>query len=76
MPAVAALVSERLHPAAVQASTNRPLSFGSVVVPAVVDLGTRQLHIAADAPVLGLVMWNSVRSRSRTDLPEPRLVLG
>lgn len=72
--AVAALVSERVHPTAVQALTNRALSYGSIVVPAVVDLGTRQLHIAANTPVLGLVMWNNVRSQAR-NLP-PRTPSG
>ncbi|WP_431964267.1 hypothetical protein [Nocardia sp. bgisy134] len=73
---VAALVSERVHPAAVQALRNRPMSFGSVVTPAVVDLGNRQLHIAANTPAVGLAMWHSVRSQARAYLPEPRLVLG
>jgi hypothetical protein len=74
--AVAALVSERVQPGAAQALTNKPMSYGSIVVPAVVDLGGRQLHIAANTPVLGLAMWGSVRSQARNYLPEPRLVLG
>ncbi|MEV6391745.1 hypothetical protein [Nocardia xishanensis] len=73
---VAALVSERVHPAAVQALRNRPMSFGSVVTPAVVDLGNRQLHIASNTPAIGLAMWHGVRSQARSYLPEPRLVLG
>ncbi|MGV9820366.1 hypothetical protein [Nocardia xishanensis] len=73
---VAALVSERVHPAAVQALRNRPMSFGSVVTPAVVDLGNRQLHIASNTPAIGLAMWHAVRSQARSYLPEPRLVLG
>ncbi len=73
---VAALVSERVHPAAVQALRNRPMSFGSVVSPAIVDLGNRQLHIASNTPAVGLAMWHGVRSQARVYLPEPRLVLG
>ncbi|MEV0033696.1 hypothetical protein [Nocardia sp. NPDC050793] len=73
---VAALVSERVHPGAVQALRNRPMSFGSVVTPAVVDLGNRQLHIASNTPAIGLAMWHGVRSQVRSYLPEPRLVLG
>ncbi|MFE7796171.1 hypothetical protein [Nocardia sp. NPDC057440] len=52
------------------------MTFGSIVVPAVVDLGARQLHIAANTPFLGLAMWGSARAQARNYLPEPRLVLG
>ncbi|TQM28645.1 hypothetical protein [Nocardia bhagyanarayanae] len=73
---VAALVSERVHPAAVQALRNRPMSWGSVVTPAIVDLGNRRLHIASNTPAVGLAMWHGVRSQARAYLPEPRQVLG
>ncbi|MEV0293346.1 hypothetical protein [Nocardia sp. NPDC050710] len=74
--AVAALVSERVDPAALRAMKNKLMSYGSLVVPAVVDLGNRQLHIASNAPVIGRVVWNEIRSQARDYLPEPRLVLG
>ncbi|MET8775594.1 hypothetical protein ABZV58_11280 [Nocardia sp. NPDC004654] len=73
---VAALVSERVHPAAVQALRNRPMSWGSVVTPVLVDLGNRQLHIASNTPAVGLALWHGVRSQARAYLPEPRQVLG
>lgn len=73
---VAALVAPRVHPAALQAVTNRPMSFGSVIVPAVVDLGTRQLHVASNTPFVGMATWGAVRSQARIYLPEPRAVLG
>lgn len=74
--AVAALVSERVQPVAYAAVTNKAMSFGAVVVPAVVDLGQRQLIIAANTPMMGWAMWGTVRSRARAFLPEPRAVLG
>ncbi|MGI5220710.1 hypothetical protein [Nocardia sp. CA-290969] len=74
--AVAALVSERVHPAALPAVRNKPMSFGSVVVPAVVDLGQRQLHIATNTPMIGMAVWGGVRDQARTYLPEPRAVFG
>ncbi|WP_459545916.1 hypothetical protein [Nocardia sp. X0981] len=74
--AVAALVSERVHPGALQAVINKPMSFGAVVVPAVVDLGQRQLHIAANTPMVGAAMWGGVREQARNYLPDPRAVSG
>ncbi|WP_328409469.1 hypothetical protein [Nocardia sp. NBC_00403] len=74
--AVAALVSERVHPGVLKKLTNKPMSFGSIVVPAVVDLGAGQLHIAANTPFFGMAMWGAVRAQARNYLPEPRLVLG
>ncbi|SLH48330.1 Uncharacterised protein [Mycobacteroides abscessus subsp. abscessus] len=73
---VAALVSHRVHPEALRALKNRSLSYGSVIVPAVVDLAARRLHIPDNTPLIGFAVWGSVRSQARTYLPEPRLVLG
>lgn len=73
---VAALVSHRVQPAAVAAVKNRSLGYGSVVVPAVVDLGQRRLHIASNTPIVGFAVWGTVRDYARTHLPDPRLVLG
>ncbi len=74
--AVAALVSERVHPAAFGAVTNKPMSFGTVVVPAVVDLSGRQRVIAQNTPMIGLALWSTVRNKAAGYLPDPRVVLG
>ncbi len=74
--AVAALISERVHPAAIPAVTNKPMSFGTVVVPAVIDLTARHLLIAQNTPMIGMAMWGSVKGKARLYLPEPRAVLG
>ncbi|MFE3544602.1 hypothetical protein ACFXK0_16710 [Nocardia sp. NPDC059177] len=74
--AVAALISERVHPASIPAVTNKPTSFGTIVVPAVVDLTARHLIIAQNTPMIGLAMWSTVKGKARMYLPEPRAVLG
>ncbi|WP_194817463.1 hypothetical protein [Nocardia sp. XZ_19_385] len=43
---------------------------------AVVDLGQRQLHVAANTPFIGMAIWGSVRSKARDFLPEPRQLPG
>lgn len=74
--AVAALVSERVHPQSFGVVTNKAMSYGTVVVPAVVDLTGRQLLIAQNTPMLGLAMWGTVRDKARMFVPDPRSVLG
>ncbi|WP_280503604.1 hypothetical protein [Nocardia farcinica] len=73
---VAALVSHRVHPAAIQGLRNRPMSYGSVIVPVLVDLGQRRVHIPANTPVMGFAVWGSVRKQAEYYLPDPRWVLG
>ncbi|MFC9895975.1 hypothetical protein ACFVMC_19990 [Nocardia sp. NPDC127579] len=74
--AVAALVSERVDPAVFSAVKNKPTSYGVVIVPAVVDLGARRLHIPGNNPIFGIAMWRGVRQQAHDFLPEPREVLG
>ncbi|TCJ95179.1 hypothetical protein [Nocardia alba] len=74
--AVAALISDRVHPASFGAVTNRAMSYGTVVVPAVIDLGNRQMMIAQNTPVLGFALWSTVRGKAGMYLPDPRAVLG
>ncbi|MFD4458001.1 hypothetical protein [Nocardia sp. NPDC058480] len=74
--AIAALISDRVHPASFGAVTNKAMSFGTVVVPAVIDLGNRQMMIAQNTPVMGFAMWSTVRGKAGMYLPDPRAVLG
>ncbi|MFD6453090.1 hypothetical protein ACFWF3_20120 [Nocardia sp. NPDC060220] len=74
--AVAALISDRVHPASFGAVTNKAMSFGTVVVPAVIDLSNRQMMIAQNTPVMGFAMWSTVRGKAGMYLPDPRAVLG
>lgn len=72
---IAALVTPHMHPAARKVVRNRFTSFGSLIVPAVADLGTRQLHIAANKPIAGRAVWGPIRDQARRYLPEPGAVL-
>ncbi|MFE3446357.1 hypothetical protein ACFXNW_25295 [Nocardia sp. NPDC059180] len=72
---VAALVSERVHPAALSRLTTRA-QWGSGVLPAIADLGTRQLHMATDSPIFGYAMWGKLRKQANRYLPHPAQVLG
>ncbi|MFC6012377.1 hypothetical protein [Nocardia lasii] len=74
--AVAALLSDRVHPASFAAVTNKAMSYGTVVVPAVIDLTNRRILIAQNTPMLGLALWSTVRGKAATYLPDPRAVLG
>lgn len=74
--AIAALISDRVHPASFGAVTNKAMSFGTVVVPAVIDLANRQMMIAQNTPVMGFAMWSTVRGKAGMYLPDPRAVLG
>lgn len=72
---VAALVSERVDPAAVQ-RLSASSQWGSGNIPAVADLGTRQLHIASNTPVFGFAMFGKLRTQANRYLPQPREILG
>lgn len=72
---VAALVSERVNPAALGNLKNFS-QFGSGVCPAVVDLGMRQVHIASNTPFIGFAVFKSLRNRAASYLIDPRQVLG
>ncbi|MFE1592254.1 hypothetical protein [Nocardia sp. NPDC058705] len=74
--AVAALISDRVHPASFGAVTNKAMSYGTVVVPAVIDLTNRQIMIAQNTPVMGFALWSTVRGKAGMYLPDPRAVLG
>lgn len=74
--AVAALISDRVHPASFGAVTNKALSYGTVVVPAVIDLSNRQMVIAQNTPMMGFALWGTVRGKAGMYLPDPRAVLG
>ncbi|MFI9506464.1 hypothetical protein [Nocardia sp. NPDC052566] len=70
---VAVLVSERVHPEAPSRVT-ATARWGAGVLPVVVDLGARQLTVAANTPVSGFRTFGQLRRQAWHYLPDPHRI--